>query len=57
MLTLQTYLSEWALMAVRGVEYIKAVELARTEKRMNKSKYISGAQGCTVIRRHTSTTN
>lgn len=47
--------------AVRGVECIKAVELARTAKRMKESKYISGATGqnvittCTNARAHTRT--
>ena len=39
--------------AVRGVECIKAVEQARTEKRMKESKCISGATGRTAIRKHT----
>lgn len=40
---------------MRGVECIKAVELARTEKRMKESKYISGATGQIAIRTHTHT--
>lgn len=36
----------------RGVECNKAVELARPEKRLKSSKYISGAAGLRVIRPH-----